>query len=227
MVLAMSGLAPATTATCSLSTLPPETSTFAKLRPSGTCESLFGFLRRHFLVQLHNLQLLRSCVSQFQHFGAVAPFFFTGLILGEGNSRTTDFWGLIRVDPDAAITLANITSRQIRLLRVSYNRNGNNEMACEGTSCLWLAPLVKVSKSNSLRESITYFRKLLNYKLDRFIRLASDSELAETMVTWAWERNLVISHTKSTNHTAVLVVGSVNCWQECGLTPPEDKWGLR
>jgi hypothetical protein len=96
-------------------------------------------------------------------------------------------------------------------------------MACEGIDYLCLHPLVRVSKSNSLRESITYFRKVLNYKLDRFIRLGSDIELAQAMVRRAGERNLVVNHAESTNQTAVLVVGSVNCWQECGLTSPEDK----
>jgi hypothetical protein len=82
---------------------------------------------------------------------------------------------------------------------------------------------MRVSKSNFLRESITYFGKVLNYKLDTFIRLGSDSELAKGMVRWAGGRNLVVNHAESTNQTVALVVGSANCWQECGLTSPEEK----
>jgi hypothetical protein len=82
---------------------------------------------------------------------------------------------------------------------------------------------MRVSESNSLRESITYFGKALNYKFDRFIRLGSDSELAKGMVSWAGGRNLAVNHAEITIQTAVLVVGSANCWQECGLTPPEEK----
>jgi hypothetical protein len=116
LVLAMSGLAPATNEMRILSTVPPESSTFAKVRPSGTCGSLFCFLRRRsFLVQLHNLQVLRSRISQFQHFGSMTPFFFSGFLATEGNSSNKRFGGL------------------------------------------WLDPLMRVSESNSLRESITYF----------------------------------------------------------------------
>jgi hypothetical protein len=103
----MSGLAPATTAMRILSTVPPEISTFAKVRPSGTCGSLFCFLRhRSYLVQLHNVHVLRSRISQFQHFGRMVPSFSPAFSLAKAIRATQTFWGLITVDPDVAITLA-------------------------------------------------------------------------------------------------------------------------